>query len=222
MTYDPTKHQRRSIRLLGYDYSQAAPYFVTICVQEHLCLLGDVINGEMVLNAAGLMIGKWWKELENKFSGVRLDRFRVMPNHMHAILAIMGTGMDMVTKFGIGLDELNLDGADANEGIVPSRDGTTGGPPVQPSLGDVIQWFKTMTTNEYIRRVRESGWPQFKGRLWQRDYFDHIVRNAESLELIRNYIRDNPLRWSLDRENPNRTGDDKFDDWLLDQDGADE
>ena len=159
ITYDPSKHHRRSIRLLGYDYSQAAPYFVTICVQEHLCLLGDVIEGEMVLNAAGLMIGKGWKELENKFSGVRLDRFRVMPNHMHAILVIMGTGMDMVTKFGIGLDELDLDGADANEGIVPLRDGTTGGhigPPLQPSLGDVIQWFKTMTTNEYIPRVRES------------------------------------------------------------------
>jgi putative transposase len=218
MTYDPAKHHRRSNRLLGYDYSQAAPYFVTICVQEHLCLLGDVIDGEMVLNAAGLMIGKWWKELENKFSGVRLDRFGVMPNHMHSILVIMGTGMDMVTEFGIGLDELNLDGADANEGIVPSRDGTRGEPPLQPSLGDVIQWFKTMTTNEYIRGVRESGWPRFEGKLWQRDYFDHIVRNAESLELIRNYIRDNPLRWSLDRENPNRTGDDKFDEWLLDQD----
>ncbi len=225
MTYDPTRHHRESKRLRGYDYSRPAPYFVTLCVQNNLCLFGDVVDGEMVLNDAGLIIEKWWKELENKFSGVRLDRFRVMPNHMHAILAIMGTGMDMVTKFGIGLDELNLDGADANEGIVPSRDGTTGGhigSPLQPSLGDVIQWFKTMTTNEYIRRVRESGWPQFKGKLWQRDYFDHIVRNAESLELIRNYIRDNPLRWSLDRENPNRTGDDKFDDWLLDQDGDDE
>ncbi len=68
----------------------------------------------------------------------------------------------------------------------------------------------------------ESGWPRFKGKLWQRDYFDHIVRNAESLELIRNYIRGNPLRWSFDRENPNRTGDDKFDEWLLEQDGDDE
>ncbi len=72
-----------------------------------------------------------------------------------------------------------------------------------------------MITNEYIRGVKESGWPRFKGKLWQRDYFDHIVRNAESLERIRDYIRDSPLRWSLDRENPNRTGNDEFDEWLL-------
>lgn len=225
MKYDPEIHHRRSIRLRGYDYSQPAPYFVTLCVQNSLCLFGDVVDGEMVLNDAGLIIEQWFKKLENKFSGVRLDRFRVMPSHMHAILAIMGTRMDMVTTFGIGVDELDLDGADANEGIVPSRDGAKGGhvgPPLRPTLGDAIQWFKTMTTNEYIRGVRQSGWPRFKGKLWQRDYFDHIVRNAESLELIRNYIRDNPLRWSLDRENPNRTGDDKFDEWLLDQDGDDE
>ncbi len=218
MTYDPTEHHRRSIRLGGYDYSKAAPYFVTICVQDHICLFGDVVDGEMVLNNAGLMIQRWWNELEKKFPGVRLDTFRVMPNHLHGILVIMGTGMDMVANFGIGLEDLDIAGADAKEGIVMSRrKGGHAGPPLQPTLGDIIQWFKTMTTNEYIRRVRESGWPRFKGKLWQRDYFDHVVRNAESLDRIREYIRDNPLRWSLDRENPDRTGDDEFDQWLLDQ-----
>ena len=85
-----------------------------------------------------------------------MDTFRVMPNHLHGILVIMGTGMDMVAMFGIGLDGLDIERADANEGIVPSRDGTMNGhigPPLQPSLGEIIQWFKTMTTNEYIRRV---------------------------------------------------------------------
>src|SRR5712692_2892255 len=220
LNYDPEIHHRRSIRLRGYDYSHAAPYFVTICVQDHICLFGDVVDGEMVLNNAGLMIQRWWNELEKKFPGVGLDTFRVMPNHLHGILVIMGTGMDMVAMFGIGLDGLDIESADANEGIVPSRDGTMGGhigPPLQPCLGDIIQWFKTMTTNEYIREVRETGWPRFKGKLWQRDYFDHIVRNAESLDRIREYIRDNPLRWSLDRENPDREGDDEFDQWLLDQ-----
>jgi REP element-mobilizing transposase RayT len=73
-----------------------------------------------------------------------------------------------------------------------------------------------MSTNEYIRGVRDLGWPQFNGKLWQRDYFEHIVRDEDSLDRIRSYIRDNPLRWSLDRENPNRIGTDEFDAWLLD------
>lgn len=227
MTYDPAKHHRRSIRLRGYDYSQAAPYFVTLCVQDYLCLFGDVIDGEMVPNDAGSMVEKWWRELENKFSGVRLDRFRVMPNHLHGILVIMGTGMDMVATFGIGLDDLDIDNADANEGIVASKTVSSGeqiDQPLraQPTLGDVIQWLKTMTTNEYIRGVRQLGWPAFNGKLWQRDYFDHIVRNPESLDRIREYIRDNPIRWSLDRENPNRTGDDEFDQWLFENKNQEE
>jgi putative transposase len=78
----------------------------------------------------------------------------------------------------------------------------------------MMQWFKTMTTNEYIRGVRNSGWPTFPGKLWQRDYYEHIVRDEESLHRIREYTRDNPLRWSLDRENPNRIGEDEFDEWL--------
>ena len=227
MAYDPEKHHRRSIRLRGYDYSQTAPYFVTICVEDQLSLFGSVIEGQMVLSAAGHMIEKWWKELESKFSGVRLDRFRVMPNHLHGILVIIGTGMDMVTKFGIGLDDLDIDNADANEGIVRVRTRTQGGhvgPPLQTrtTLGGVIQWYKTMTTNEYIRGVKELGWTRFNGKLWQRDYFDHIVRNAESLDRIREYIRDNPIRWSLDHENPDRAGDDEFDQWLLEGNGDDD
>jgi putative transposase len=217
MTYDPDKHHRRSIRLQGYDYSRPAPYFVTLCVQDHLCLFGDVGDGEMILNQAGLMIERWWKELEKKFPGVKLDSFRVMPNHFHGVLAIMGTRMDMVARFGIGMDELDFESVEANEGIVPvrSREGGHAGPPVRPTLGDAVQWFKTMTTNEYIRGVKELGWPRFNRKLWQRDYFDHIIRDEKSLDRIRAYIRDNPLRWSLDRENLNRTGNDEFDEWLL-------
>jgi putative transposase len=227
MTCDPRKHHRRSIRLRGYDYSQAAPYFVTLCVQDQICLFGEIIEGEMVLNSAGRVIERWWKELENKFSEIRIDSYQVMPNHFHAILAIMGTGMDMIANFGIGLDGLDLDGADDNDGIVTSRprlQGGHAGPPLrpQPVLGNMIQWFKTMTTNEYIRGVREFGWARFRGKLWQRDYFDHVIRNAESLDRIREYIRENPLRWSLDRENPDRTSDDEFDQWLLDRDRDDE
>lgn len=81
-----------------------------------------------------------------------------------------------------------------------------------------MQWFKTMATNEYIRGVRNFGWEPFPGKLWQRNYFEHIVRREESLNRIRDYIRDNPLRWHLDRENPERTGEDEFDLWLDEND----
>jgi len=74
--------------------------------------------------------------------------------------------------------------------------------PDRPTLGDTMDWFKTMTTNEYIRKVRHSGWRGFPGRLWQRDFHDHIIRDEEELKSIREYIRQNPVRWAWDRENP--------------------
>jgi len=77
---------------------------------------------------------------------------------------------------------------------------------VGASLPEIVQWFKTMTTNEYIRGVKQSGWTPFRGRLWQRSYYEHIIRNEESLNRIRRYIAENPLRWHVDRENMNRTG----------------
>jgi REP element-mobilizing transposase RayT len=82
------------------------------------------------------------------------------------------------------------------------------------SLGDVVHRFKTMTTKRYADGVKQLGWPPFRGRLWQRNYYEHIIRNEESLNRIREYIAANPLRWHLDRENPNPTGMDDFDRWL--------
>ncbi len=77
-----------------------------------------------------------------------------------------------------------------------------------------MQWFKTMTTNEYVHGVKEYGWPVFQGNLWQRSYYDHIIRDEESLNRIRAYIVNNPLSWELDRENPRAKGKDDFDRWL--------
>ena len=81
-------------------------------------------------------------------------------------------------------------------------------------LQKILQWFKTMTTNEYIHGVKELGWLQFKGSLWQRSYYDHVIRDEPSLNRIREYIASNPLRWDLDRENPRSRGSDEFDRWL--------
>ncbi len=235
MTYDPHLHHRRSIRLRGYDYSQANPYFVTLCTQQKLCLFGEVVDGEMHLNDAGLMVEEWWNELGHKFPRTLTASFRIMLNHLHAVFVILESGLDMAALFGIGFDDLDFDKTEENEGIVSSlarvrivQGGHAGpplqkvdadavahaGPPARSRLGHMMQWFKTMTTNAYIRGVRNSDWQPFPGKLWQRDYYEHNLRDEESLNRIREYIRDNPARWHLDRENPDRIDDDEFDEWL--------
>jgi REP element-mobilizing transposase RayT len=78
-----------------------------------------------------------------------------------------------------------------------------------------MQWFKTMTTNEYIRCVKTHAWPLFDGRLWQRNYYEHVIRSEESLNRIRQYILDNPARWEFDRENPAAINPERKDAWLV-------
>jgi putative transposase len=177
---------RKSPRLSGYDYSQAGAYFVTVCVQGRQALLGEILHGEMRLNQAGCMVERWWKELERKFSLIKIDEYYVvMPNHFHGIVFIP-------------------------ELLAPTTEGGHTGPPLQR----IVQWFKTMTTNNYIHGVKEYGWQPFKGILWQRSYYDHVIRDEASLNRIREYISTNPLRWDLDRENPRSRGSDEFDRWL--------
>jgi putative transposase len=81
-------------------------------------------------------------------------------------------------------------------------------------LGDIVGWFKTMTTNEYIRGVKQHGWPPFRGKVWQRNYYEHVIRNPRALERIRAYIQNNPAQWALDRENPQRSGLDEMEGWI--------
>ena len=200
--FDPKKHHRRSIRLKGYDYSQSGAYFVTICTYKKLCLLGDEKDEEMDLNDAGRMVWKWWYELENKYRHIQPDRAVVMPNHFHGIILIH--------------DDLHVGAALCGRPIMDNPthkiqnykkgpSGWTGQPHrVAPTttLGDVIDWFKTMTTNAYIRGVKHMEWKPFPGKLWQRNYYEHIIRNEEELNKIREYIIYNPLNWALDKENP--------------------
>jgi len=183
MKFDAEKHHRHSMRLRGYDYAQAGAYFVTVVTKDRACLFGEVVNGEMRLNDGGRMIEQWWFELNRKFSTVETDEFVVMPNHFHGIVVIAGVTV----------------GADLRVG--PNSEGAHAGAP----LPTIIQWFKTMTTNEYMRGVKTRSWTPFAGRLWQRNYYEHIVRCENELTRIREYIANNPLQWEMDRENPSRT-----------------
>ena len=148
-------HHRKSIRLKGYDYSQEGLYFVTICINKRLCLFGDVVDERMKMNGAGNMIQSWWNKLSEKYQNIKLDEFIIMPNHMHGIINIVGADLCVCPKGQmfhtprgehIGLPLRN---------IIP--------------LSRMIQWFKTMSTNEYIRNVKQNGWSPFFKKLWQRN-----------------------------------------------------
>ncbi len=202
MKYNPEIHHRHSIRLKGYDYSQVGAYFVTIVAQGCASLFGHIENGEMILNDAGQMIVKWWNELPNKFPQITLGAFIVMPNHFHGIIIINATVSETIIGGTVGGD------LRVSPGSSDSQEGGHVGPPQQPPqrkpdapLSQMIQWFKTMTTNEYIRGVKELGWPRFDGKLWQRDYYEHIIRNADEANRIHLYIESNPSNWAEDEEN---------------------
>ena len=176
------QQRRRSVRLTGFDYAEPGAYFVTIVTQERSCLFGEIIEGQMQVNRAGEAIARWWLELKRKFTTIETDEFIVMPNHCHGIIVIIDSTV----------------GADLGVGPPNDRTGAHAGAP----LPTIVQWFKTMTTNEYIRGVKTLDWPSFRGQLWQRSYYEHVIRDADSLNRIRQYIVDNPARWEFDRENP--------------------
>lgn len=212
MTYDPQKYHRRSLRLKGYDYSQAGAYFVTVCVQDRACLFGEVFGEQMHLNEAGQMVLEEWNTLPVRFSAVELDVFCVMPNHVHGILVIECVGAGLVPAPSPSAASARS-GATTRvaptPGIGTASDMEACERPITETrqarlhaLGDVVGAFKSFTTGLYIHGVRQSGWPGFRGRLWQRNYHDHIIRSDESLQRIRQYILDNPACWETDPENP--------------------
>ncbi len=197
MIFNPDIHHRRSIRLQGYDYSQAGAYFITICTKNLECMFGDIVDGKMVLNHAGVMIQTVWDEIPFYYAGIGVDEFTVMPNHMHGIIIIVGAtpcGCPVSSPRGCpGVGQEN--GPGQAQGPAPT--GNTG----TLSLGDMVHRFKTMTTKRYADGVKQSGWQSFPGKLWQRNYWEHIIRNEMELSRIRQYIHNNPTQWEFDRLN---------------------
>jgi putative transposase len=194
MKYNPDIHHRRSIRLAGYDYSQCGYYFITVCTQRRLCLFGEIEKGRMILNDAGKMISRWWNELKNKYANIEIDEYVVMPNHCHGIINIVGTvGADRcVCPNGKG--EQGEHAGSPQQGS-PQQDSPLRGRPIYK----MVQWFKTMTTNEYIHNVKQNRWEPFDNKLWQRNYYEQIVRDEISLRRIREYIANNPYQWKQDK-----------------------
>lgn len=180
------------MRLKGYDYSTVGSYSVTICVQHRLCLLGEIVDGEMRPNETGRTIERWWRFLPRRFPGMDIDAFVVMPDHMHGIILIGTNPTDAGRHPLVGTD-LRVCPA-AREGRDASHR--------QPHLPTILQRFKTITTTDYIAGVNHMDWSPFDGRLWQPRYHDRIVRSDRELDRIRTYIANNPANWPRDDENP--------------------
>lgn len=161
---------RKTTRLQGYDYSQAGGYYVTIVAQGRECFFGEIHNDEMTLNDAGKMVAKWWNELPYKFPSATVDTFVIMPNHFHGIIIIHETvGATLVV---------------ARPGTAPERAGTR----PAPTLGNIVGAFKSITTHEYIRGVKQSGWPPFVGKLWQRNYVSRAFCGVMNTSFVTNPI----------------------------------
>ena len=189
MSFNKNIHHRRSIRLDGYDYASQGLYFITVCVNKKECLFGDIADGKMVLNNAGEMIEKWLNKIPEKFADIEIDVFQIMPNHLHLIVANVGAHPCVRPESGEILGEHI--GSNLNQPILGEHMGSP--------LHRVVQWFKTMATNEYIRNVKSNNWTPFEKKLFQRNYYEHIIRNAESYETIKNYILNNPSNWINDQ-----------------------
>ncbi len=175
MPYDPQRHHRRSIRLRGYDYSNAGVYFVTLCVRDRICLFGEVLDGAMRLNDMGRKVEGLWKELPSRFPRVAIDEFVVMPNHFHGIIV---------------LENDNRDPAHVENSV-----GAQFIAPKQLTLGTLVRTFKASST----RAIRIGFSPEFA---WQRNYYERILRDDASLNATRNNVQNNSLCWESDSENP--------------------
>jgi putative transposase len=183
MPYNPEFHHRHSMRLKGYDYSQAGAYFVTLVALERACLFGEIDGEEIHLNLAGQCAAAVWKALGNHF-GITIDEFVIMPNHMHGILVFRGEESPGPTT------GRKIQPDHPNPSSLPN--GTHPG-----SLNAVIQNYKSVVTRRIHALPDLCGAP-----VWQRNYYEQIIRNNTDLNRIRQYIRDNPHNWAEDNEHP--------------------
>jgi len=181
MDYDPEIHHRRSVRMPQYDYSDPGAYFITICASRRACTFGEIVNCQVNLSPIGRIVDQCWAEIPSHFENAEIDEFVVMPNHIHGILRIVenaGTACRAPT----------------------SRHTPVFGQFARPERGSVatiIRSFKSAAT----RRARQQGLSK-SASIWQRNYYERVVRNEEELARIQKYIIENPLTWELDRENP--------------------
>ena len=172
---DQPRRHRRSIRLRDYDYSQPNAYFVIICAHRRACLFGQIIESEMRLNETGLIVADCCQEIPEHFSAVSLDEWMIMPNHLHGIVIITEA---------------------TNDTDVAAAQHAAPLPVKTVPLSVIVRSFKSAVTRR-VNAIRATDNP-----VWQRNYYEHVVRDERALDRIRRYILENPIRWADDSENP--------------------
>jgi putative transposase len=199
--YNPNIHHRRSIRLKGFDYSQAGFYFITICCQGRICRFGDVVNGEMILNENGKIAFDEWLKTPEIRNNVELCEFVIMPNHMHGIIRLFDRGElhspETNELHSPANNELHspanneLDSPETNELHSIDRRGVCKTPLRSPSqtIGAIVRGYKSSVTRQIA--INE--------KLWQRNYHEHIIRDEQSYQNISKYIINNPAKWEDDK-----------------------
>ena len=185
--YGPFFLRRRSIRLKGYDYAQPGAYFVTLCTQGHVCLFGDIVDGEMQLNEYGRVVRQCWDEIPDHFPHAETDAFVIMPNHIHGILWIVHPP--------VGARPVGARHAAPLQEACPRVEQF--GKPVPGSIPTIVRSLKSAAAQRINALRGTPGVP-----IWQRNYYEHIVRGERDLDAIREYILANPARWPADPENP--------------------
>jgi REP element-mobilizing transposase RayT len=196
------EHDRRSIRLHGYDYRAAGAYFVTVCAHDKSCLFGRTMDGSVRVNALGGIVFQSWEGINEHFANAYPQEFVVMPNHFHGIISIH----DPATGMWLGLPR---PAAQPCVGAGLPRPYTHEPSPIaRPTLGQIVAYFKYQST----KRINElRGTPG--STVWQRNYYEHIIRNETEMANVRFYIQRNPGRWASDRENPDRSSEPDMQPW---------
>jgi REP element-mobilizing transposase RayT len=220
MKYNSDYHHRRSIRLPEYDYSQAGIYFVTICTYKKQCLFGEIKQGKMLLNQIGKMVAQEWLKSSEIREELTLDEWIIMPNHVHGLVVI--TKDDYQVNSGDVSDDSgsaseNFEGANnsgsvsGNSGSVSDNSGSASenseGASLAPLLGKSAQ-RKPKSLSTFVSGFKSSVTKRIKKicvennpRVWQKNYYESIVRDEIDLNKIRQYILDNPQNWDDDPEN---------------------
>ncbi|MFL5758822.1 MAG: transposase [Thermomicrobiales bacterium] len=202
MTIDANRPLPKSIRLPTFDYAGNAVYFITICTAGGEMLFGEVRNGAMAINELGWIVWEEWERSAEIRPETELDVFVVMPNHFHALVTIIPNEPTEKPRFGPAERHLQ-DALPMAHSRAPLRRKPR-------SLGSLVAGFKSTTTSR-INTVRGmAGTP-----VWQRNYYERNMRNEHARAQIASYNECNPMQWSLDRENPDRDGENAFESWLF-------
>ncbi len=211
---DDREHHRRSTRLKGYDYTSAGGYFITVVAFRRECLFGEVLDGQVCLNSLGEIVKNCWEEIPSHFQNVDIDEFVVMPNHVHGIVFIHPMNNGAPFQHVVGATHASplqnnrhasslpnnqhtwstyYDQHASPSSFDPNAPASPPRGPVPQSLGAIVGSFKSAVSRRAGRELNSSN-------LWQRNYYEHILRDQSDYERIAGYIHANPGNWGIDDE----------------------